>query len=61
MAIETAKALQQAGAKAVYLVARPSLLKTLGEEGEGSFHALLFKGNNMIEALSEAQAIISAA
>lgn len=59
-AIATAKALHQAGAKAVYLVARPSLLKALGEGAEENFHALLFKGTDITTTLGQAHSLIAA-
>lgn len=58
-AAEAAKALKDAGARAVYLVARPSFFKDVPENDKADIHALLYKGNNMVDALKGALNIIS--
>ena len=60
-AVTAAKNLKEAGAQAVYLVARPSFLKSVEESDQSAFHALLYKGNDMVEALTEALSIINRA
>ena len=58
-AVAAAKALTDAGAKAVYLVARPSFLKDVPEGDQPCFHALLYKGNNMVATLTDTLNVIA--
>lgn len=58
-ALSIAAALRDAGAKAVYLVARPNMVEKLGEGAKEAFHTLLFKGKDITATLSEAHSIIS--
>lgn len=57
-AISLARALTEAGANAVYMVARPKLLKTIPSKDRGAIHALLYQGTNMVSTLMEAHYLI---
>lgn len=57
-AISTAKALREAGANGVYLVARPEVLLNIPAEERAHLHAVLYKGNDMILTLMEAHYLI---
>lgn len=57
-ATKVAKALTQAGARAVYMVARPELLKSIPQAEHQQIHALLYKGTNQVLTLMEAHYLI---
>jgi len=57
-AIAMAKSLKAAGARAVYMVAKPKLLKSLPYEGRAEIHGLIYQGSNRVLTLMEAYYII---
>lgn len=57
-AVDTAKALIEAGAEAIYMVARPKLLKSIKFEDRNLFQTLLYQGTDMVSTLVEAHQII---
>lgn len=57
-AANAARALLKHGAEAIYIVARPSFLKTIAYEDRSLFQTLLYQGTDMVSTLVEAHQII---
>jgi len=57
-AIGMAKSLKEAGARAIYMVAKPKFLKSLPYEGRAQIHGLIYQGSNRVLTLMEAYYII---
>ncbi len=57
-AITTAKALKEAGAHGVYMVAKPEILKAIPTEDHTELHAVLYKGTDIVLTLMEAHYLI---
>lgn len=58
-AVEAAKTLLSAGAEAIYIVARPSFLKTIDYNDRHLFQTLLYQGTDMLSTLVDAHQIIN--